>query len=254
MLTVSLFAFAWTGKAWIFRILGKAPSSNKSYIIKLKEFAKMSLISLSDAFTESAVWGCLSVKELLAWSRCNIWRLTDSNKTRTHSHLVGKGTLNHLVVNSLIVNSFAKFRSSRPDVFCKKGVLRNFEKFTGKHLSKILFFTCAVTCNFIKKETLAQVISCKFWEIPKNTFSYRTFLVAASVNCRVFVYILGSCRFECHYSNLMPLRIVTGMRDRPKSFFFKYKYIFASYSVVGLNKNKFIELLLKIFVNDLLKS
>ena len=25
-------------------------------------------------------------------------------------------------------------RSSRPDVFCKKGVLRNFAKFTGKHL------------------------------------------------------------------------------------------------------------------------
>ena len=25
-------------------------------------------------------------------------------------------------------------RSSRPEVFCKKGVLRNFAKFTGKHL------------------------------------------------------------------------------------------------------------------------
>ena len=27
-----------------------------------------------------------------------------------------------------------KYRTSRPDVFCKKGVLRNFTKFTGKHL------------------------------------------------------------------------------------------------------------------------
>ena len=26
------------------------------------------------------------------------------------------------------------FKSSRPEVFCKKGVLRNFAKFTGKHL------------------------------------------------------------------------------------------------------------------------
>ena len=25
-------------------------------------------------------------------------------------------------------------------------------------------------CNFIKKETLAQVFSCEFWEIFKNTF------------------------------------------------------------------------------------
>ena len=31
-------------------------------------------------------------------------------------------------------------RSSRPDVFCEKGVLRNFAKFTGKHLCHSLFF------------------------------------------------------------------------------------------------------------------
>ena len=34
--------------------------------------------------------------------------------------------------------------------------------------------------NFIKKETLTQVFSCEFYEISKNTFSYRTPLVAAS--------------------------------------------------------------------------
>ena len=32
------------------------------------------------------------------------------------------------------------FRSSRPDVFCEKGVLRNFTKFTAKHLCQSLFF------------------------------------------------------------------------------------------------------------------
>ena len=31
-------------------------------------------------------------------------------------------------------------RSSRPDVFYKKGVLRNFAKFTAKHLCQSLFF------------------------------------------------------------------------------------------------------------------
>ena len=30
-------------------------------------------------------------------------------------------------------------RSSRPEVFCKKGALRNFTKFTGKHLCQSLF-------------------------------------------------------------------------------------------------------------------
>ena len=32
----------------------------------------------------------------------------------------------------------------------------------------------------MKKETLAQLFSCEFWEISKNTFSYKTPLVAAS--------------------------------------------------------------------------
>ena len=45
----------------------------------------------------------------------------------------------------------------------KSGVLRNFAKFTGKHLRP-------EACNFIKKKTLAQVFSSKFCEISENTF------------------------------------------------------------------------------------
>ena len=40
--------------------------------------------------------------------------------------------------------------------------------------------------NFIKKETLTQVFSCKFCEISKNTFFHRTPLVAASVLPKYF--------------------------------------------------------------------
>ena len=36
------------------------------------------------------------------------------------------------------------------------------------------------SCNFIKKETLAQLFSCDFCEISKNTFSYRAPPLAAS--------------------------------------------------------------------------
>ena len=32
------------------------------------------------------------------------------------------------------------YKSSRPEVFCEKGVLRNFAKFTGKHLCQSLVF------------------------------------------------------------------------------------------------------------------
>ena len=54
----------------------------------------------------------------------------------------------------------------------RKGVHRNFAKFTGKHLRQSLFFNKVAggACNFIKKETLAQVFSCEFCEIFKNTF------------------------------------------------------------------------------------
>ena len=52
------------------------------------------------------------------------------------------------------------------EVFCKKGVLRNFAKFTGRHL---------------KKETLAQKCSCEFCRISKNTFSTEHLQTTASV-------------------------------------------------------------------------
>ena len=48
------------------------------------------------------------------------------------------------------------------------------------------FFSETEACSFIKKEALAQVFSCEFCEIAKNTFSYRTPLVAASVMRFVF--------------------------------------------------------------------
>ena len=40
----------------------------------------------------------LNVMDFLAWSRRNIWSLSDSNEIRTHNHLVRKRTLNHLTM------------------------------------------------------------------------------------------------------------------------------------------------------------
>ena len=73
--------------------------------------------------------------------------------------------------NEMLLN----YRSSRQEVFYKKSVLRNFAKFTGKHLCQ-----SPDAYNFIKRETLAQVLSCEFCEISKDTFSCRTPPVAAS--------------------------------------------------------------------------
>ena len=50
------------------------------------------------------------------------------------------------------------------------------------HTIHYSIFHCmkASACNCIKKGTLAEVFSCEFCEIFKNTFSYRTPPVAAS--------------------------------------------------------------------------
>ena len=48
--------------------------------------------------SESTLYSCLNVKELLAQNRHNIWSLSDSNGIRTHNHLVCERILNHLVM------------------------------------------------------------------------------------------------------------------------------------------------------------
>ena len=63
-------------------------------------------------------------------------------------------------------------------MLCKKGVFRNFAKFTGKHLRLSLFLN--KVAGLSKKETQAQLFSSEFCEISNNTFFYRTDLVAAS--------------------------------------------------------------------------
>ena len=65
-----------------------------------------------------------------------------------------------------------KVSGSCPEVFCKKGILKNFTKFTGKHLRQSLIFykVSGLSLQLIKKETLVQVFFCEFCEIFKNTF------------------------------------------------------------------------------------
>ena len=71
---------------------------------------------------------------------------------------------------------FLVTKSSHLRCSMKIGVLKNFVKFTGKHLCQSLFFN--------KEEALVQVFSCEFCEIFRNTFFDTTPLVAASVLMR----------------------------------------------------------------------
>ena len=50
------------------------------------------------------------------------------------------------------------FRSSFLEVFSKKGVRKNFSKFTGQHLCQSFFFNKVAGL----RQTLSQVFSCEF--------------------------------------------------------------------------------------------
>ena len=68
-------------------------------------------------------------------------------------------------------------------MYSVKKVFLEFGKFAGKSLCQGLCFdkVAGQACSFIKIETLAQVFSCEFCEISKNTFSWRTPLVTTSL-------------------------------------------------------------------------
>ena len=72
----------------------------------------------------------------------------------------------------------------------KKSVLRNFTKFTGKHLRQSLFFNSCrpQPSNSIKKETQAQLVSCEICEISWNNFFTEHLWTTASA------YLIGSTK------------------------------------------------------------
>ena len=77
----------------------------------------------------------------------------------------------------------------------RKGVLRNFAKFTGKHLCQSLFFNkvAGLACSFMKQETLTQVFSCDFCQISKNTFFTEHLWATASCSRPELICLLNSC-------------------------------------------------------------
>ena len=65
----------------------------------------------------------------------------------------------HCFEHRLISKTESQNEKQPLEMFYKKSVLKDFTKFTGKHLCRGLF---------VNKETLAQVFSSKFCEIFKN--------------------------------------------------------------------------------------
>ena len=70
---------------------------------------------------------------------------------------------------------FYMFRSSPPHVLCEKVFLEISQNPQDNTFARASFLIkLQACCNFIKKETLAQVFSCDFCEISKNNIFHRT--------------------------------------------------------------------------------
>ena len=85
-------------------------------------------------------------------------------------------------------------RSSNQRCSVRKGVLRNFAKFTGKHLCQSLFFNkvAGLSSATLLKKRLAQDFSCEFSEISKNAFlTEHVWVTASEISPKVHQYVLN---------------------------------------------------------------
>ena len=96
---------------------------------------------------------------------------------QTHSNHSSAATLLKKIVGCNFIKKDTlgqMFSSSHRECSIKKVLLKNFVKFTGKHLCQSLFFDKVAgprPATLLKKETLAQVVSWEFCDILNNTFS-----------------------------------------------------------------------------------
>ena len=86
--------------------------------------------------------------------------------------------------------------------FCKKGVLKSFTKFTGKHVGRIPFFskmTGLRPYTLLKKETLTQVFSCEFFleKFLKHLFEEHLWWLLVDFCLSVPFYQFRRVKYRC---------------------------------------------------------
>ena len=74
-------------------------------------------------------------------------------------------------------------------------ILKNLQETTCARVSFLIKLQDEA-CNFIERETLAQVFSCEFFEISNNTFSYGKVVASAILN----IEIVGNKSFSSFVS------------------------------------------------------
>ena len=119
------FWFFWYSKSFPFNSEANSPVSYKLQI---------NWLSLRDCPTETSL---IITVDLVSWVAKSKYIILYVFKC----FLIKTGAVDSVILHEKTSSIATTLRSSRPEVFCKEGVLRNFTKFTGKHLCQSLFFT-----------------------------------------------------------------------------------------------------------------
>ena len=107
-------------------------------------------------------------KSLAIWAQIRLTKIWEGKNQKLLGFIIYHQSNFDEYLRTLCKKAGNNFKSSDPEMFCKKAVLRNFAKFPGKHLCQSLFFDKE---SSLKKEILVQVFSCELCKISKNTFS-----------------------------------------------------------------------------------
>ena len=90
-------------------------------------------------------------------------------------------------------------------LFCTKGVLRNFTKFTGKHQCQSLFLNKVaglMSATLLKKRLWHRCFPVNFAKFLRTAFLYRTPLVTASVAVHSVSVAFGK---RCRSDDIQPI-------------------------------------------------
>ena len=111
-------------------------------------------------------------------------------------------------------------RCSHQRCSIKKDALKIFAKFIEKHVCQILFFNKVAVlrpepCNFVKKETLAQVFFCEFCEIFKITSFTEHLCVTAFEYLRTIRDLLGkTVPKPLNFATILHLRLLEKIKQK----------------------------------------
>ena len=134
-----------------------------------------------------------------------MWKNGLIRKTRINFKIYDVKDWTKINYNAHIAHISRVKRSSRPDVFCEKDVLRNFAKFTGKHLCQSPFFNKVAAlrrATLLKKRLWHRCFPVNFAKFLRTPFftEHLWWLLLSKDNQKMKLSQLKQCNMRKFFS------------------------------------------------------